>query len=93
MTNQEPFPFKRGDILENGWTTERNPLHLSVYLKCGKCGCQNTYDCIGYDGRIVHNCRDNNKLSVVGHMEEFDKFVKALKNLDKSKPYKGEQHD
>lgn len=76
-------PFKKGDILENGWTTEKNPTHLSVFVKCGKIGNEKTYDCIGYDGIIVHHCRENNKLNVVGHMKEYDDFVSALKTLDR----------
>lgn len=75
--------FKKGDILENGWTTEKNPFHLSVFLKCGKVGGQKTYDCITYDGRIVNHCQDGNKLNAVGHMKEYDEFMSALKKLDR----------
>lgn len=45
----KPCKFKKGDILRNGWTSEANPTHLSVFVKCGKVGNQKTFDCIGYD--------------------------------------------
>ena len=79
----KPCKFKKGDILRNGWTSEANPTHLSVFVKCGKVGNQKTFDCIGYDGSIVHHCRDNNKLEIVGHMAEYDAFVDALMKLDR----------
>lgn len=79
----KPCKFKKGDILRNGWTSESNPTHLSVFVKCGKVGNQKTFDCIGYDGSIVHHCRDNNKLEIVGHMAEYDAFVDALRKLDR----------
>lgn len=55
----------------------------TVFVKCGKAGNQKTFDCIGYDGSIVHHCRDNNKLEIVGHMAEYDAFVDALRKLDR----------
>ena len=82
MDENKPH-FKKGDILENGWTTERNAFHLSVFLKCGNVGGQKTYDCISCDGRILNHLRDGNKLTAVGHMKEFDDFVSALKKLDR----------
>lgn len=83
MDELKPCKFKKGDILRNGWTSEANPTHLSVFVKCGKVGNQKTFDCIGYDGSIVHHCRDNNKLEIVGHMAEYDAFVDALRKLDR----------
>lgn len=83
MAELKPRMIKKGDIVKNGYTTEQNPTHLSVFVKRGKVGNQKTFDCIGYDGRIVHHCVDENQLEVVGHMKEYDDFVCALKKLDR----------
>ena len=83
MDELQPCKFKKGDILRNGWTSKANPTHLSLFVKCGKVGNQKTFDCIGYDGRIVRHRMTNNKLEVVGHMAEYDAFVDALRKLDR----------
>ena len=83
MDELKPCKFKKGDILRNGWTSEANAFHLSVFVKCGKVGNQKTFNCIGYNGEIVYLCKTDNKLEVVGHMAEYDAFVDALKKLDR----------
>ncbi|PWL54716.1 MAG: hypothetical protein DBY36_01890 [Clostridiales bacterium] len=83
MAELKPRMIKKGDIVKNGWTTEQNPTHLSVFVKCGKVRNLKTFDCIGYDGGIIHHCMNDNKLEVVGHMKEYDDFVCALKKLDR----------
>lgn len=84
MAELKPGRCKKGDILKNGWTTEKNPTHLSVFVKCGKVGNQKTFDCIGYDGSLIHHLQYDNKIEVVGHMEEYDSFISALKKLNRS---------
>lgn len=81
--------FRKGDIVYNVFTTERNPTHYLLYL--GKSTIRQGryrskgYDCLAYDGRKVQLFREPEPLVYVGHMAEFDAFMKALKNLDKSK--------
>ena len=68
----------KGDILRNDWTGEDSPLHYTMYIKRGKSGSQKTIDCLSYDGRIVQWCEYDNRLVVVGHLKEYDDFIKAL---------------
>ena len=83
MDELKPIRPKKGDILRNGWTSKANAFHLSVFVKCGKVGNQKTFDCIGYDGSIVHLASDDNKLKIVGHMAEYDAFLDALRKLNR----------
>ena len=71
----------KGDILRNDWTGEDNPLHYTMYIKRGKSGSQRTIDCLSYDGRIVDWVEYDNRLVVVGHLKEYDDFIKALSRL------------
>lgn len=78
--------FKKGDIIKNLWAGENNPNKCLLYIgkssvKQGRYT-QKTYRCIGYDGSNVHLLRDNARIEVVGHMDEFDAFLSALKALN-----------
>ena len=37
------------------------------------------------DGKIIHLIKEDNKIEVVGHIDEYDAFIKALRKLDKTK--------
>ena len=71
----------KGDILRNDWAGETNPTLYTMYVKRGKVGNCATFDCIAYDGRIIHHGEQNNRLVVVGHLKEYDEFIKALSKL------------
>lgn len=77
--------FVKGDIVVNLYTTEANPNHFLLYIKKGYCQQgryrHKTYDCIAYDGRKVQLFRDDGGVKKVGHMDEFDIFMAALKKL------------
>jgi len=70
-----------GDILRNDWAGEGNPQKYTMYLRRGKVGNQRTIDCVAYDGRIAPHCETDNRLVVVGHIKEYDEFIKALSIL------------
>ena len=44
-----------GDILRNDWAGETNPLLYTMYVKRGKVGHCATFDCLAYDGRMIHH--------------------------------------
>ena len=73
--------LRKGDILRNDWTGEDNPLHYTLYIKRGKSGSQKTIVCLSYDGRIIDWCERDNRLCVVGHLQEYDNFVNSLYRL------------
>ncbi len=85
--------MRKGDIIENGWTTEDNPYHLSMYIGTSGEGHHATFNAIAYNGRVLHHCKDNNKITVVGHITEYDTLVKVLKELDKSAKKQESKHD
>ena len=77
--------FCRGDIVRNVWAGEGNPYRYLLYLGKGtiKQGrhTHKVYNCIGYDGRKVDLFRDEPSIEKIGHMDEYDKFMTALKLL------------
>ncbi len=70
-----------GDILRNDWASETNPNLYIMYVKRGKVGQHPTFDCLAYDGRMRHYGVDDNRLVVVGHLNKYDEFIKALSKL------------
>lgn len=85
MDKMKKSPFKKGDILKNNYAGEENPVRYVMFLKCGTIRqgryTSKSYDCIGYDGSKVQFFRDDHQLEVVGHMDEYDAFLVALKKL------------
>lgn len=77
--------LRKGDIVLNIFAGKRNPTRFLLYIGKGTCRqgryTHKVYDCIGYDGRKVQLFRDPDGLVKVGHMDEFDTFIAALKLL------------
>lgn len=77
--------FRKGDIVRNIYAGEGAPRAYLLYLGKGTCKQgryrHKVYDCIGYDGEKVQVFRKNDPLVLVGHMDEFDAFLAALKGL------------
>ncbi len=77
--------FCKGDIVMNIYAGKRNPQRYLLYLGKGTCRqgrySHKVYDCIGYDGQKVQIFRESDPLVLVGHMPEFDDFMKALMRL------------
>ncbi len=75
----------KGDIVKNRFAGDKNPRRLMVYL--GKSTIRQGryshkgYTCLDYDGQITQLFRDNDPLIEVGHMDEYDSFIKALRRL------------
>lgn len=67
----------KGDILRNDWAGEINPHRYVMYISTMK----NVIKCLAYDGEIVSVGKHNNKLVVVGHIKEYDDFIRALRKL------------
>lgn len=80
----------RGDILRNDWASEDNPHLYTMYIRRGKVGNHPTIDCLGFDGRIAHHGAQDNRLVVVGDLNEYDEFIKALSKLRSMKQDIGE---
>ena len=81
----------KGDIVRNRFAGDGNPYCFLLYL--GKSTIRQGryshkgYDCIAYDGRKVQLFREDDPLIKVGHMDEYDTFVAALRRLkDGHKP-------
>lgn len=78
--------FKRGDIVKNLYAGENNPGRYLLYIRKGTIRqgrfTSKSYDCIGFDGTIRQLFADDAKLLKVGHMDEFDAFMCALKSLN-----------
>ena len=79
------YNFRKGDIIRNLWAGPNNPTAYLVYLRkssiCqGRYG-HKTYECLDYKGRKVQLMREDAKMELIGHMEEFDDFVSALESL------------
>lgn len=72
--------MKPGDIVRNDWTID-SPAKYTMYLKRGRVGKYATFDCLTFDGRIIHHSVDHNRLVVVGHIDEYDALKKALLQL------------
>lgn len=79
------YNFRKGDIIRNLWVGSKNPEAYLLYIRKSsvKLGgyTMESYECLAYDGRSVHLFANGAKLEFVGHMEEYDKFIAALKNL------------
>lgn len=77
--------FRKGDIVRNIFAGKNNPNAYMLYIGKGTCKqgrySHKVYDCIGYDGQKVQVFREPESLMLVGHMEEFDAFMVALKSL------------
>lgn len=77
--------LRRGDIIRNGWAGENNPNRDLVFLrkssiKQGRYS-HPTYECLTYEGKRLHLFRNDARIEVIGHMDEFDNFMDALKAL------------
>ena len=77
---------RKGDIVRNNYAGKGNPNRYLLFLGQGTIKQGNrkwkSYDCIGFNGKRVQFFHDeDNKLEKVGHMEEFDAFIKALQSL------------
>lgn len=73
--------LRAGDVLRNDWASDDNPQKYTMYLKRGKLGNYKTFQCIAYDGCICHHEISNNRLEVVGHINEYDDYMAALRRL------------
>lgn len=73
--------MKKGDIIKNLWAGDGNPHKCLLYIGKSSMQRNKTYRCIGYSGDNVHLFRDDARIEVVGHMDEFDNFMAALKRL------------
>lgn len=77
--------LKKGDIVRNISAGENNPLRYLMYLCKGSVlqgrYIHNSCSCLAYDGRRVTVYTANNSLEYVGHIDEFDAFISALKQL------------
>jgi hypothetical protein len=77
--------FGKGDIVRNIFAGKSNPTAYLLYLGKGTCKqgryIHKVYNCLGYDGKKVQVFRSDNPLVLVGHMDEFDTFMTALKSL------------
>lgn len=75
----------RGDVVRNNYAGKNNPCRYLVYLRKSTIRqgrySHKGYDCIGFDGKIVQLFRDDEQLEKVGHIDEFDAFMSALKSL------------
>lgn len=85
--------LRKGDIVRNIYAGKGNPCAYLLYLGKGTCRQgryrHKVYDCIGYDGKKVQVLRENDPLVLVGHMDEFDAFLAALKGLAQLSRQKG----
>ena len=75
----------KGDIVRNKFAGDGNPRRFMVYLgestiRQGRYS-HKGYTCPDYDGSKVQLFREGDPLIKVGHMEEFDAFVAALRRL------------
>ena len=77
--------MRKGDIIANGWASEKNPHYLSMYIGIGTTNSMKTINSLCSDGKIIHLIKEDNKIEVVGHIDEYDAFIKALRKLDKTK--------
>lgn len=74
--------FKRGDIVCNRYAGRRNPHRYLLYLgkstiTQGRCRSRG-YTCLTHEARKIQLFRDDDPLCRVGHMAEYDSFMKAL---------------
>ena len=81
--------LKKGDIVRNIYAGRGNLTRYLLYI--GKCTIKQGryksrgYKCIAYDGRKIELFRDDDPLVKVGHMNEFDAFMKSLRSLSEIK--------
>ena len=67
----------KGDILRNDWAGKNNPHRYVMYI----CTMENVIKCLAYDGEIISVGKHQNKLVVVGHIKEYDNFIRALRKI------------
>ncbi len=81
----KPCSFRKGDIIINIYAGAGNPNRYLMYVGKGAIRqgryIHKSYDCITYDGKKAQFFRDDAQFEVVGHMDEFDSFMAALKRL------------
>lgn len=79
------YEFVRGDVIRNNHAGKGNPIRHLLYVGKGTIRqgryTHKSYDFIGYDGKKVQIFRDDADIEKIGHMEEFDSFLSALKRL------------
>lgn len=77
--------FSKGDIVCNKYAGANNPCRYLMYL--GKSTIRQGrykskgYDCLSYAGKKVQLFREHDPIVFVGHMAEYDAFIKALESL------------
>ena len=77
--------FSKGDIVCNKYVGSNNPFRYLMYL--GKSTIRQGrykskgYDCLSYAGKKVQLFREHDPIVFVGHMAEYDAFIKALESL------------
>ena len=69
--------LRKGDILRNDWAGKNNPHRYVMYISRG----ENIINCLAYDGKIIGVGKHQNKLVVVGHIKEYDDFIRELRKL------------
>lgn len=69
--------LNKGDILRNDWAGVNNPNKYIMYVRRG----ENIIHCLTHEGKMIGLGKHNNKLVVVGHIKEYDDFVRALKKM------------
>lgn len=78
--------LRKGDIVKNIYAGEGNPNRFLMFLGKGTIRqgryTHKSFDCLAYDGRKVQLFRDNEPLEHVGHMDEYDAFIAALRKLN-----------
>lgn len=74
-----------GDILRNDWCSDINPYRYTMYLCRGTSRGRSYFKVLTYDGKEQNFPIDDNKMIKVGHIDEYNKFIKALTKLDHSK--------
>ena len=77
----KPCPFKKGDIVKNGYAGKQNPNRYLMFVKCSVANHMDAYDFMNHCGHKVQQLRFNEKLEKVGHIDEYDDFLYALKKL------------
>lgn len=75
----------KGDIVRNRFAGSNNPHRYLLYLgehtiRQGRYRSKG-YLCLGYDQKKVELFRQDEPLEYIGHMKEYDDFIKALKRL------------
>lgn len=56
--------FKFGDIIENGWASEDNPIRVGIFVKKVSKG----FECTNGKGKFWVVAKDNQRLKVLGNV-------------------------